>query len=65
MVIPLLASEYTDPANLPVFRNILKQLKDVTYVSTIIFGLDKASEQEAFALRDLIGASNIKNHLIQ
>lgn len=65
MVIPLLASEYTDPANLPVFRSILKQLKDITYVSTIIFGLDKASEQEAFVLRDLIRAYDIKNHLIQ
>ncbi|MBW1869527.1 MAG: hypothetical protein JRI73_09625, partial [Deltaproteobacteria bacterium] len=65
MVIPLLASEYTDPANLPVFMNMLRQLRDVTYVSTIIFGLDKASEQEAFVLRDLIRTSNIKNYLIQ
>ena len=60
-----MASEYTDPANLPVFMNILRQLRDIAYVSTIIFGLDKATEQEAFILRDLIRASNIKNHLIQ
>lgn len=65
MIIPLLASEFTDPDNLPVLENILKQLKDVTYLSQIIFGLDKASEQEAFMLRDLIKKYGIKNHLLQ
>ena len=45
MIIPLLASEYTHPDNLPVFENILRQLKDVTYLSHIIFGLDKASQE--------------------
>ena len=65
LIIPLLASEYTEPANLPVFRNILNQLKGVTYLSSIIFGLDKATEKEAFDLRDLIKRSGIRNHLIQ
>ncbi|MFC1867135.1 hypothetical protein ACFL0H_03270 [Thermodesulfobacteriota bacterium] len=61
----MLASEYTDPENLPVFENILKQLKDVTYLSQIIFGLDGATEEEAFRLKDLISKYKIKNHLIQ
>jgi len=61
----LLASEYTDPANLPVLKNILKQLKYVTYLSQIIFGLDRASEEEAMMLRDLIKSYKIRNHLIQ
>jgi len=65
LIIPLLASEYTDPANLPVLENILKQLKDVTYLSQIIFGLDQASEEEAMMLRDLIKSYKIRNHLIQ
>ena len=65
LIIPLLASEYTDPGNLPVFRNILKQLRGVTYLSTIIFGLDMASKEEAFILRDLIKSYELKNHLIQ
>lgn len=65
LVIPLLASEYTDPANHPVFANILRQLKDVTYLATIIFGLDRASEREAFELRDLIKGAGIRNYLIQ
>jgi glucosyl-3-phosphoglycerate synthase len=65
LIIPLLASEYTEPANLPVFRNILNQLKGVTYLSSIIFGLDKATEEEAFALKGLIKTSGIRNYLIQ
>ena len=65
LVIPLLASEYADPSNLPVFKNILRQLKKVTYLSAIIFGLDKATEEEAFQLRDLIRASGMKHYLIQ
>jgi glucosyl-3-phosphoglycerate synthase len=65
LIIPLLASEFSDPQNLPVFENILKQLKDVSYLSRIIFGLDSATEQEAFQLRDLISKNRIKNCLIQ
>ena len=65
MIIPLLASEYTDSSNLPVFENILKQLKDATYLSQIIFGLDGASESEAFQLQSLIQKYGIKNSLIQ
>jgi glucosyl-3-phosphoglycerate synthase len=65
LIIPLLASEFSDPENRIVFENILKQLKDVTYLSRIIFGLDKATEREAFQLRDLITKNKIKNYLIQ
>ncbi len=65
LVIPLLASEYSDPGNLPVFQNILKQLRDVTYLSTIIFGLDRATEQEAMQLKELIKVAGIRNYLIQ
>ena len=65
LIIPCLASEFTDPNNLPVFENILKHLKDVTYLSQIIFGLDQASEEEAFQLKELITERRIKNYLIQ
>jgi glucosyl-3-phosphoglycerate synthase len=64
-MIPVLASEYTDPANLPVFENILKQLVRVAYISHVIFGLDRASEKEAFLLRDLIRSSGLKSWMIQ
>ena len=40
-------------------------MKDVSYISKIIFGLDRATEKEAFQLRDLILKHKIKNHLIQ
>lgn len=65
MVIPCLASEYTDPSNLPVFRNILRQLRNIPYLSTIIFGLDRATEEDAFRLRELLTAARIRNYLIQ
>ncbi len=65
LIIPSLASEYTDPANLPIFENLLRQLKGVTYVSNIIFGLDRATEEEAFRLKNLIESFDIKNYLIQ
>jgi len=65
LIIPLLASEYTDPSNLPVFRNILRHLRRMAYLSNIVFGLDKATEGEAFQLRDLIQSMGLKNYLIQ
>ncbi|MBN2125716.1 MAG: hypothetical protein JW821_15575 [Deltaproteobacteria bacterium] len=65
LLIPVLSTEYTDPNNLPVFENILKQLGDIKYLSHIIFGLDRASEQEAFRLRDLIRKYGIRNHVLQ
>ena len=65
MIIPLLATEFTDPENLPVFENILRQLKDMTYLSSTIFGLDGASEKEAFLLKDLIQRYGIRNYVIQ
>jgi len=37
----------------------------VGYLSSIIFGLDKATEEDAFILRDLIKSHGIRNYLIQ
>ncbi|MBN2031824.1 MAG: hypothetical protein JW836_01000 [Deltaproteobacteria bacterium] len=65
IIIPLLASEFTDTTNLPVFENILRQLREIRYLSAVIFGLDRADEAEAFMLRDLLRKHEIKNHLIQ
>ncbi len=48
-----------------MFENILRHLSDVPYLSHIIFGLDRASEEEAFELKNLIENHNIHNHLIQ
>jgi glucosyl-3-phosphoglycerate synthase len=65
LIIPLLASEYMDPSNLPVFRNILRNLNRMAYLSNIVFGLDRATEEEALQLRDLLQSVGIKNYLIQ
>jgi len=37
----------------------------MAYLSNIVFGLDRATEEEAFQLRDLIQSVGIKNYLIQ
>ncbi len=65
LILPTLASEYADPANFPTFTNILKQLKGAAYLSKIIFGLDRASEKQAFMLKDLIEEAGLRNYLIQ
>ena len=48
-----------------MFKNILKQLKEVTYLSNIIIGLDRATEEEAFFLRDMLKEIGLKNWIIQ
>ena len=65
LIVPLLASEFSKPDRQPVFENILKQLKGVPYLSDIIFGLDRATENEALLLRELIEEHKLKNYLIQ
>ena len=65
LIVPLLASEFADPHNRPVFENILKQLRSVSFLSRIIFGLDQASEDDARDLADLLTQYKIRNCLIQ
>jgi len=56
LVIPTLATEFTEEENRPVFINILKQLKKTSYLKKIIFGLDAATDTEALEL-----ATSLKN----
>jgi glucosyl-3-phosphoglycerate synthase len=65
LIIPLLASEFTDPENLTVFENMLKQLGDIRYLSNIIFGLDPASEEDVLRLKALIKEFGIRYPIIQ
>jgi glucosyl-3-phosphoglycerate synthase len=65
LIVPLLATEFTDPDNRPVFHNILQELRDATYLSRIIFGLDKATEDEVRELSALLKHFELKNSLIQ
>ncbi|MBT8406414.1 MAG: hypothetical protein KJP05_03070 [Deltaproteobacteria bacterium] len=65
LVLPLLATEFTEPENLPVFQNIVEQLAQVDYLSYIIFGLDGASNKEADMLADILKSHGLKEFLIQ
>jgi glucosyl-3-phosphoglycerate synthase len=65
LVVPALATEFTLEENRPVFLNIIRQLKRVTYLQTIIFGLDGATDEEAMDLADLLKKTGLKNVVIQ
>ncbi len=65
LVIPTLATEFTDPENNPVFTNILKQLGKVSYLKKVIFGLDAATDAEALELAALLKKYGIRNYIIQ
>ena len=65
LVIPSLATEFTEEENKPVFQNILKQLSSVSYLYKIIFGLDGATNDEAVELSRLVTSYGIKNYIIQ
>ncbi len=65
LIIPALATEFTDPENRPVFINILKQIKRASYLNKIIFGLDAATDSEALELTDLLKEYRIRNYIIQ
>lgn len=65
LVIPTLATEFTQEENRPVFINILKQLGRISYLKKIIFGLDAATDREAIELALLLKKHGIRNYIIQ
>lgn len=65
LIIPLLASEYALPENLPVFENILSNLSQAEYLDKIIFGLDQASQSEMQFLQELVQKHHIRQAIIQ
>ena len=65
LVIPLLASEFTDAQNRPVFENMLKRLRSASYLSRIILGLDQADSSDTRELARLLNRHGLRNCLIQ
>lgn len=65
LVVPTLATEFTQDENRPVFLNIVRHLRRVTYLHKIIFGLDGATDEEAFELADILRKAGMKNVIIQ
>ena len=65
LIVPALASEFTDPNNRPVFENIVSELSEADYLAHVIFGLDQATEDD---VRDCIGICKeheLSNYVIQ
>ena len=65
LIVPTLATEFTLEENRPVFINILRHLSKTTYLSKIIFGLDRATDEEALELASLLKKHRIKSCVIQ
>ncbi len=64
LVIPCLASEFTDPANQPVFMNILKQIAGLDYLQHVIIALDRAGQPEIDLLRALFHEAGLVKTLV-
>jgi glucosyl-3-phosphoglycerate synthase len=65
LIVPLLASEYTLPENLPIFENILANLSRTGYLDRIIFGLDQATRSEMQFLQELVDKHRLHQAIIQ
>ncbi|MFH1090440.1 MAG: hypothetical protein V1742_02605 [Pseudomonadota bacterium] len=65
LIIPTLASEFTEPENRPVFENILHELRRARYLAKIIIGLDQAAEAEVDLLREILTRQGVKDFFIQ
>ncbi len=65
LIIPALASEFNDPANRPVFENIIQELSGAEYLAQIIFGLDGATEDDVRLCIDILKKFDLKNYVIQ
>ena len=65
LIVPALASEFTDPENRPVFENIVRQLSSATYLAQIIFGLDQATEEDVRRCIAILKERGLKNYVIQ
>ena len=65
LIIPALATEFTDPANLPVFENIIHEIRRARYLAKIIIGVDGATEEEIQSLREILAKQGLRNYFIQ
>ncbi len=65
LIIPALATEFTDPESRPVFENIIHELRSTRYLDKIIIGVDKATEDEIQLLRRILADQGLRNFYIQ
>ncbi|MBW1709615.1 MAG: hypothetical protein JRG97_07200 [Deltaproteobacteria bacterium] len=65
LIIPALASEFTNPETRPVFENIIHELRRARYLATIIIGVDNAHREDIELLRGILTANGLRNFFIQ
>jgi glucosyl-3-phosphoglycerate synthase len=65
LIVPALASEFSDPENLPVFENIVSELAGAKYLAHVIFGLDQASEDDVRHCINICRERGLHNFIIQ
>ncbi len=65
LIVPCLASEFTDQDNRPVFENLVRELARASYLTHVIFGLDSAGLDEVAFCRDLLKEGGLQNFVIQ
>jgi len=65
VVIPSLASEYNTPQTRPIFENIVRELKEATYLEKIVIGLDRATEADVELAREILLKNDVGNYFLQ
>ena len=65
LIVPALATEFTDPDNRPVFENIVQELATADYLAHVIFGLDGASENDVRQCISILKSRGLQNYVIQ
>lgn len=65
LIVPALASEFTNPEARPVFENIVAELAGAKYLAQVVFGLDQASEDDVRLLIEICQRHEMMNYIIQ
>jgi len=65
LILPALATEFTDPENRPVFERIIHEVRRARYLAKIIIGVDQASEDDIQLLRKMLAAQGLRDYFIQ
>lgn len=65
LIIPALASEFNQPANRPIFENIIHELRRARYLASIIIGVDSATLDDIQLLRKILAEQKVNNFFIQ
>ncbi len=65
LIVPALASEFSDPENRPVFENMVSELAQCPYLAQVIFGLDQADEDQVADCIAICRERGLSNYVIQ